>query len=194
MKSQFSILVGLLLVVLAMAVSIGAQDQADDPAILCPAERFLSLAPDGKSIMDTLEGQVTTLRELAEADDMEAWFKQLSEFRAGLSFLEIECRGKRFNSQDEGLNPVVGPVAFLSGTWKASLKTDGLITNVTLTSVQGQCYEFMGLLFTSADQPVEKPSQTLFKTTGGCLAMIEIDQVGGTFWDLEFEPVTLDGQ
>lgn len=187
MLKKIVLIVGLV-VGLMMVGIVSAQDTE---AKLCDPTVLTTVAPDGKSIQDALSLQMDGLEEAAAAGDVAAWLKAASDLRLSLGLVESECAGRHFSSEGKGLKSLVGPIALPDGIWKASLRTDGMITTADITSVNGDCYEFVSNLFMVSQATLDVAQEALMKTSGGCIAMIEVNNVGGKAWDLTIEPISL---
>jgi len=177
------LLVGLMIIVIGSA---STQD-----AKLCASD-FLSVpAPDGHSIQDALVDLMAAMTDSAKAGDIKGWLKQSADLRLILGLMEAECSGRHFSSEGKGLKSLVGPIALPDGIWKASLHTDGMLTSATVTNVKGTCFELIPNLFMVSQTTFDVAQESLLTTSGGCIAMIQIENIGGKQWDLTLEPISL---
>ena len=79
----------------------------------------------------------------------------------------------------------------MDGIWKATLRTDGLATTVNVTNVHGDCYNIVPTLFLVSNGSMVVPNEALTTASNDCIAMLQIEQIGGTAWDLTIEPISL---
>lgn len=166
---------------------------AQDDVKLCDATLLTAPAPDGKSVQDALVAQMEVLTEAAKAGDVAAWLKGAADLRFGLGLVESECAGRYFSSEGKGLKAVVGPIGLPDGIWKAVLHSDGMLTTVKVTSVSGTCHDgFLDTIFTVSQTPIDAAQETIIKPTGGCIALFEIENIGGKAWDFSLQPVSLN--
>lgn len=191
MKIRFVGLLALLLTVLGMTIGAAAQDAAQP----CKAADVLDVEYQGAVQRDWIATMMATLTKTAETDNMTDWLSAATELRTVLARLDANCRGLHFTSEaNGGLSAVIGPVSIPDGIWKVSLLSDGSYESVKMTSVDGECYDVISTILTTADDISKNPLQKVLKTTGGCQGLIEVTQLDGTMWDLIFEPVKLTGK
>lgn len=98
------------------------------------------------------------------------------------------CMGLSFNSEQDGMRPVIGPIEFADGIYRATLTTDGFI-NINLIPVSGECdlgfsARLFSILSSEAGTASEGASTTL--TSRSCIAILEFDRIDRP-WTLEFE-------
>lgn len=129
-----------------------------------------------------------TLEEIinlaTEPDDAAA---ALDEIAAIISAAKIECSGLSFNSEDEGMQPLIGPITLPEGMYRATLTIDGM-GMVSMESLDGNCGEDQfGLPLFMVMEMGESETQALVDAGGGeCLIKFEnvtmVDE-----WTLTFE-------
>lgn len=173
---------------LALASGVIGQDDMNP----CSAADVLDVEYEGIIEREWIESVAQSLDIAAQEDNMNDWLAAADDMREALSRVEAACRGLVFNSEGKGLKSLVGPIELADGLWKASLRTDGMITTATITNVEGSCYEIVPNLFLVSEATLDVAQEALMKTSGGCIAMIEIENVGGTAWHLSFEPISVN--
>jgi hypothetical protein len=119
---------------------------------------------------------------LAQDDLLEG----LREFRQFLTALDADCRGKAFSREEDGANPVLGPINFDNGVWRATFTT-GRFGAVTFDVLNGDCdFERTELLFNVFEGEATEGAQQRFRTDGQCQALISVSNTSGD-WALQFE-------
>jgi hypothetical protein len=158
-----------LILVCLLMVSVGGVVAQDEPT--CDvAEIAASLA--------------VLVDELAEADDPMAALLEIEEATIAA---RVDCGGLAFNSDDEGLMPVIGPVEIPEGLYRVTFTVNGM-ASVDIEAVEGACEVdgFMGLFFSMEMGGVEG-AQAIFESDG-CEALIMFSDVMlADEWTLDFE-------
>lgn len=186
MKARFFILAGLLLTLISLVIGAAAQD-AEAP---CVAADVLDVEYKGIIQRGWIKTMAVTLETTAEDDDMTNWLGAAGEMRRVLARLEADCRGLHFNSEVDGAQPVLGPIAFPNGIWRAVLTTEKYAI-VKTEEISGKCESDYGVLFNSSPGDAIEGAEAIFKTSEGCEVLITIENARDG-WDLIFEPIKLD--
>ena len=122
---------------------------------------------------------------IAEADDPDA---ALLDLEKAVVAARIECGGMIFTSEEEGLQPVIGPVELPEGMYRATLTIDGMGV-VELDVLDGSCGDSIGMpVFMVLDMGGAPDGAQTVVESEGCEALISFSSV--TFahnWTLEFE-------
>ncbi len=139
-------------------------------------------ACDYAAVVEELAGMV---EEIAEADDPDA---ALLDLEKAVVAARIECGGMVFTSEEEGLQPVIGPVEFPEGMYRATLTIDGM-GMVELDVLDGSCGDSIGMpIFMVLEMGGAPDGAQAVVESEGCEALISFSSV--TFahnWTLEFE-------
>src|SRR5688572_10745675 len=86
----------------------------------------------------------TEFDDAVSGDDL---LEGLREFRMCLTALDADCRGKAFSREQDGTNPVLGPINFENGVWRATFTTERFGA-VGFETLEGDCdAERTGLVF-----------------------------------------------
>lgn len=113
----------------------------------------------------------------------------LQEMDATISQVRAACSGYSFNSDDEGMQPVIGPLDFEAGTWIVTYtsKDYGI---VELTAIDGDCggYDSEFTLISVSAGEADRGAEEVLQTPEDCSALIQISNVSEG-WTLEFELV-----
>jgi len=156
------------LLVLAIAALLPAA--AQEPDVDCEIDL------DKSYIQDKFD-------EAVNSDDL---LEGLREFRMFLTMLDADCRGKRFSREKDGGNPVLGPINFENGVWRATFTTDRYGA-VGFETLEGDCdTERTEVLFNVFEGEAKDGVQQRFKTDGPCQAMINVSNTSSD-WTLIFE-------
>jgi hypothetical protein len=121
------------------------------------------------------ETVAATLEEFAadEELDLDTVIDELLALRAG-------CSGLSWNSEDEGLNTVLGPIVIEAGFYRVSLASDDTI-QFEVTALDDGCFDmYMGLVGDEA----KAGGQEVFESEG-CEALLQVD--GREPWTVTFE-------
>ena len=94
------------------------------------------------------------------------------------------CNDLSFSSAVDGMSPLLGPVNFPAGFYRATLTTDGHGI-VKFTDIDGDCGAGFALFNISAGQG-DDGAQKMMATPEGCTAFIEISNTRNP-WTLTFE-------
>jgi hypothetical protein len=97
--------------------------------------------------------------------------------------LRAGCSGLSWNSDDEGMQPVIGPVEIPEGLYRLTATTEGYII-VQHEIIDGECDEDYAL-FAESDGDATDGAQRTFNSAG-CEVLITIDNVTEP-WTLAFE-------
>jgi hypothetical protein len=125
----------------------------------------------------------TQFDEAVSGDDL---LEGLREFRMFLTALDADCRGKAFSREQDGANPVLGPINFENGVWRATFTTERFGA-VGFETLEGDCdTERTELLFNVFEGEAAEGVQERFRTDGQCQALINISNTSGD-WTLTFE-------
>lgn len=121
--------------------------------------------------------------EAVNGDDL---LEGLREFRLFLTALDADCRGKSFSREQDGANPVLGPINFENGVWRGTLTTERYGA-VGFETLEGDCdTERTEVLFNVFEGEAKDGVQQRFRTDGQCQALINISNTSGD-WTLIFE-------
>jgi hypothetical protein len=164
-----AMLVGVLAALLVLsAVMLPATAQNDD--VDC------DLDLDKSFIQDKFD-------EAIASDDL---LEGMREFRMFLTALDADCRGKSFSREQDGANPVLGPINFENGVWRDTFTTERYGA-VGFERLEGDCdLERTELLFNVFEGEAVEGVQERFGTEGQCQALINISNTSGD-WSLVFE-------
>ncbi|QPC82087.1 hypothetical protein G4Y79_20755 [Phototrophicus methaneseepsis] len=119
--------------------------------------------------------------KLTESDDP---LGLLTEMASMISQARAECSGFVFTSEEEGLQPVLGPIEFTDGVWIATVKTERYAT-VQFTALEGDCDE--QYVFSLMEGEANDGAQTPLELEG-CSTLIGISNTDAP-WELTFELV-----
>lgn len=183
MKTRFFILAGILLAMMAMVMSAAAQDT--EPA--CAVDDVLNTEYQGMVQRDWLQSVIVTLNANIDDSDTVNFLGTARELRRVLARLDANCRGLHFNSEEEGMEPLIGPVSFADGLWRVTFTTEGYGA-VKIETLGGTCESDYGVLFNASPGAADKGAQAVFKTSEGCEALIGLENTNEV-WDLAFELV-----
>lgn len=150
---------------------------------------FVIVAQDDTStllcdVAEISESLSVLVAELTESDDPMLALMALQEATIAA---RVECGGLAFNSDDEGMQPVIGPVEIPEGLYRVTFTVNGM-ASVDIEAVEGDCEVdgFMGLFFSMEMGGVEG-AQALFESDG-CEALIMFSAVMlADEWTLDFE-------
>jgi hypothetical protein len=187
MKVRACILAGLLLALMAMAT--GAATQDTEPP--CVVDDVLNTEHQGMVQRDWLNSVIITLNANIEDADTSNFLSTARELRRILTRLDANCRGMRFTNESEGMQPVIGPIPFTNGIWRATLTTAGF-ASVKIEDISGTC-EDDGLLFNSFEGDAADGAQKVFTSGPGCEVLIEMANMSED-WELTFELVKATDQ
>lgn len=182
MKIRLGILAGMLLITLAMTMSAAAQDSG----AACNLDDALNTEYQGMVQRDWLQSVIVTLNANIKDADTVNFLGTARELRRVLARLEANCRGLSFSSEADGKQPVIGPIPFQNGIWRATLTTAGF-ASVKIEDISGAC-EDSGLLFSSFEGDAADGMQKVFTSGPGCEVLIEMGNISED-WTLIFELV-----
>lgn len=182
MKTRFLILAGLLLSLVSLTVGAAAQD-ASSP---CAVDDALNTEYQGLVQRDWLQSMIITLNANIEDADTTNFLSTARELRRVLTRLDANCRGMIFTNDIEGMQPVIGPIPFPNGIWRATLTTAGF-ASVKIEDLSGTC-EDDGLLFNAFEGDAADGAQKVFTSGNGCEVLIEMANMSED-WELMFELV-----
>lgn len=157
-----------LFVCFAVTIPVLAQE-SDHP--LCQPEAM-------KSILEEMVPQMN-------ASSQEAWLSNLIDLRTSLVMLEEACLGLGYSSNEEGLQPVIGPVPIPSGVYRATFTTTGFGI-VDVEAVSGTCETGFGSLFNVSQGQADDGAQNTLTASDSCMALIQVSNTREP-WTLEFE-------
>lgn len=183
MKTRCFILAGLLLVVLAMAMSAAAQDTPET----CNIDDVLNTEYQGMVQRDWLQSVIVTLNANIDDSDTVNFLGTSRELRRVLARLDANCRGLSFSSEVDGLQPVIGPISFPNGVWMATLTAPKYGT-VEVETLSGKCGDLSSYIFILDPGEGAEGAEQVFKTSDGCEALLTIDGAREG-WTLTFELV-----
>ena len=152
---------------LVSAVSVWAQDDAP----VC----------DAAATADMLAGLVEALRT---ADSP---IEAIGAVRDAATEAAAACSGLNFNSDDEGLMPVIGPVEIPEGLYRVTLTTEGYFI-MHIDPLSGNCGEgrmFSGSAYNLMAGDAKDGAQVVINSEG-CEALFSISNVTKP-WTLSFE-------
>lgn len=160
-------LVAGLLVLLLAGVAMGQDAET-------PAE-----CPTSAAVFETLANMAGEL----DTDGMET-LAVLDLLRAAISEYTIACTGLAFSSEQDGQQPVIGPVTIPEGIYRVTATTEGyLIAKVDV--LNGECGDGYGSLFNVTSGTASNGAQEVFESAG-CEALISVSNAQEA-WKLEFE-------
>lgn len=158
--------VALMLAVLPMS----AQDEAE-PVEGCEAA----------ALADTLAELVEAVRE---AEDVAGALREVAS-AAGVA--AAACDGLAFDSEKDGMMPVIGPVTIPEGIYRVTLTTEGYYI-LGLDVLEGECGQgerFRSSLFLISRGDATDGAQVVLNSTG-CETLLSISNVTDP-WVLDFE-------
>lgn len=162
---------GLLLLLVLLAVSAVSVWAQEDEAPEC----------DAAATADVLAELVEALR--TAENPIEA----LGAVRDAASLATAACSGLSFNSDDEGLMPVIGPIEIPEGVYRVTLVTEGYFI-MKVDALDGACGE--GTRMSSNAFNVGRDSATngaeVVIISEGCEALLSVSNVTKS-WTLGFE-------
>lgn len=136
-------------------------------------------------LLDELDATVTILPKLTD----EGIMKTLMQMESLISRTRAQCAGYTFTSEDEGLQPVIGPLEFANGIYLARITTEGFIAG-KVTELNGLCGD-SSYLFNEGSGDAVDGAERIFETSENCSMLLELSNVSAP-WTLEFEPIKLD--
>lgn len=161
----------LILVLTALLLMSAVNVWAQDDAPTC----------DAAATADVLIELVEALRT---ADSP---IEALGAIRDAASIAAAACSGLNFNSDDEGMMPVIGPVEIPEGLYRATLTTDGYFI-MELDPLSGKCGEgsrFSNSIYLIMAGTASDGAQVVINSEG-CEALFSISNVNEP-WTLSFE-------
>jgi hypothetical protein len=158
----------LVILLLIPALVVTAQDETED----C----------DYTKAIETIT-ELTAL--LPDADDP---VEVMDEITSVIAAAKIECSGLSFNSDDDGLEAVIGPVDIPEGLYRATATADGFLA-VQIEPLEGDCGPtgFGSAIFNLSQGDAVDGAESLLESDG-CSALIITSNTGFTpLWTLTFE-------
>jgi hypothetical protein len=155
-------------VLLIAALPAIAQDAVD----FCDEDRYDEIADELQLLVD----------EFRESDTPADALRQIEEL---VSTVRTECYGLTFTSEQEGMQPVIGPVSIPEGLYRATATTTGFMI-AEVDPLEGQCSaRGFGSLFNLSRDTAIDGAQAVFESSG-CEALIAISNTREP-WTLKFE-------
>lgn len=128
----------------------------------------------------------SAMNAAAEAGDIPAYLDAMHDMRIALNMIDAYCRGMSFSSEDDGMQPVIGPVIMVQdGMYRATFTTDSY-GSVEIETMQGDCEAGMsGLMFNAFEGQASGGAQEILQASN-CIMLLK---VSNTFepWTLTFE-------
>ena len=145
----------------------------------------LSAVAQGEELPEGCDatGAISVIAELAADTELEP-LALLQAIKEAVDEALSSCSDHVYTSEEEGRQPVLGPIALEAGLWRVTLDTTGFFI-ASLTALDGTCETrgFGGMY--NIMQGQGDNAQTLIESEG-CEALIEISNVTAD-WTLEFE-------
>jgi hypothetical protein len=151
--------------IIAMTSMVSAQDEA---AETCDTSSALA-----------------TITELVADTELEP-IEILRAIKAAVDEILLQCDGLMFTSENEGLQPVIGPVEFPEGLYRVTFTTEGYGV-VELEFLEGECEPSLysdTLFINNAGESSDGAQATL--NSSGCEVLILLSRTNEP-WTLEFE-------
>ena len=153
------------------------------------AQDFNTECSDALGLM---HDEVTSyMKQLDEADasaDVTAWMTTAHEMRFFLATMDGYCRGYQWSSEFDGQMPVIGPVQFQDGLYRATVATDGYYI-MSVETIEGECEPRLGSsIFNLSEGEASQGAQATFRATG-CTALLEVSNVTDE-WSVSFELIS----
>ncbi len=142
--------------------------------------------------LEELQTMVTedlaAMEKAVATSDVERWVEVARGLRNTLAIVDGFCRGFSWDSETEGQLPVIGPVLFPDGLYRATVTTNDYLT-LRIETLSGDCDPGGGraLFILSADDASDG-AQAVFRSDS-CAALIEISRVDED-WELSFELIS----
>ena len=129
---------------------------------------------------------LATISELIADAELEP-LEILRAIKAAVDEILLQCDGLTFTSENEGRQPVLGPITLDEGLWRLSVETSGTMF-LDLTALEGTCegtgqLASVGTLFMIV-QPGDG-AETLIESDG-CEALLEFSMVSAN-WEMTLE-------
>ena len=119
--------------------------------------------------------------------DMDATLNALSSLENLISRTRAECAGLAFDSEIEGLQPVLGPITLEPGIWIATATTEAAFIG-QMTLLDGECESGFGALFNESSGQLSNGAQKIIESNG-CTFLLQISNAREP-WTLTFESVS----
>jgi hypothetical protein len=140
---------------------------------------FTVLAQDSAySACDDLAERLTTIQQNTAALDAssETLSEEIASLQTELSALDSACRGLSFNSDDEGLQPVIGPILLEEGVYRLTFTTDGFGA-IDGTMLDGDCEREINVIFNEGRGDAEDGAQQVLQLDEDCEFLLEFSNI-----------------
>jgi len=137
----------------------------------------------------SLDEQSKAIADAAATGDVVKWLDLLRQSRFAFSVIDSQCQGMAFNNEQDGQQPVLGPLIFADGIWKSTYTTAGY-GQITFEVISGDCDQFTTMLLYNGGFTGEfkTGAQNVFTTKDICTALVKIG-LADKPWSLRFELV-----
>lgn len=110
----------------------------------------------------------------------------LSDLQNSIASQSAACGGLAFNSDNEGFQPVIGPVELPDGIWKVTFTTGGYVL-LNATTLTGDCggYDDEFLILSAGKGDAVKGKQEVMTTSDSCSLLLTVGMADED-WTLEF--------
>ena len=132
-----------------------------------------------------LEAHASIL-EAIESGDTETILEAMQILERVSINTRASCTGFAFNSDGEGMQPVLGPIEFPDGTWIVTLTTDGYFIG-RVEPLSGECDAGFGSMYNIGSGDAADGAQRILQTEA-CVALIAIENTTED-WGLTIVPV-----
>lgn len=156
---------------------------AQEKSVLCDVDNFTEEA------IPVLQEWFDEIQQAVDDGDPDLALHHLRVLENRAAMFRSMCSAWVFNSDLEGLQPVIGPVLFLDGIYRARVTTENFII-VKITTIAGDCGRD-GSIFNESKGEAIDGSEKVFETAEGCTALIEMSNISAP-WTLEFELIKLN--
>ena len=139
------------------------------------------------SSCDDLEARIEQIQSDAAALDAtsESLSLDLMALRTLISGLDSDCRGLSFSSAVDGRQPVLGPLTFEAGVYRATFTTEGFGI-VGGTVLDGGCERAVEYMFSEMRGAASDGAQTVLNLSQDCEVLLQLDNITDD-WTLTFE-------
>jgi hypothetical protein len=135
--------------------------------------------PTGAAVFEALASMAGEL----DTEGMET-LAVLDLLRAAISEYTVACTGLNFSSEQDGMQPVIGPVEIPEGIYRVTATTEGgIISKIDVLS--GECGGYGGSLVSAPKGQANNGAQVVFESAG-CEALVSIT-LSTDAWTLAFE-------